>query len=135
MKGVFNVLVGVLVFYFIGYTFSNVITFAAPGGFQGVFLAGLVFGILVALIPTLLGFLKIKETTGALILGGVVLNFAFYFVGYYLLNMFTIKSSGVVAVFHNSLTIAMNDKVLVLIVMSLFSSIMVVLVQTLSKKK
>ncbi len=136
MKGFYQWLIGFIVFYFIAYIFQNVIRFNSPSnGFDGVFISATIFGLLVAFLPTILGFFKIKESNGALLLGGLVVNFLFYFLGYYLLNLFAIADSGVVFFFHPATTITITDKVLGLILISLVSSAIIVALQSLNNKK
>ena len=135
MKGFYNWLNGFIVFYFIAYIFGGILRFPLlNSNFDGVFVAAVLFGLVVAIIPMVLGFFKIKETNGALLLGGIVINFIFYFVGYYFLNLFSLADSGKVGFFHSQLIITVSDKVLGLILISLVSSAIIVALQSLSKK-
>ncbi len=136
MKGFYEWFIGFIVFYFIAYIFGGVLQFTAPmNNFDGVFVAAFIFGLVVAFLPSILGFFKIKENNGALLLGGLVVNFIYYFLGYYVLNLFSLADSGKVGFFHSALTITIGDKVLGLILISLVSSAIIVALQALSKKK
>ncbi len=135
MKNLYNFFIGLISFYFIASIFDPIIGFKNSGGFSGQFISALLFGLLVSALPAILGFFKIKENNGALLLGGLVVNFLFYFLGYYLLKLFTISNTGRIIIFHNSIAINSNDIVLGLILISLFSSLVIILLQTLSKKR
>jgi uncharacterized membrane protein YvlD (DUF360 family) len=136
MKGIYEWLIGFIVFYFIAYIFGGILRFAPPSNnFDGVFIAAFIFGLVVAFLPAILGFFKIKESNGALLLGGLVVNFIFYFLGYYVLNLFSLADEGRVGFFHSALTVTIGDKVLGLILISLVSSAIIVALQSLSKKK
>lgn len=136
MKGFYQWLIGFIVFYFIAYVFQGVLIFGeSAGGFDPVFIAAFLFGIVVAILPAVLGFFKITENNGALLLGGLVINFIFYFLGYYLFNFFELADSGVVTFFHNSIALTIGDKVLGLILISLISSAIIVALQSLNKRK
>ncbi|MCA9387206.1 hypothetical protein KC669_04195 [Candidatus Dojkabacteria bacterium] len=127
--------IGFFVFYFIAYIFGGLLNFTNKGNFDGVFISAFVFGLVVAALPAVLGFFKIRESNGALLMGGLVVNFIFYFLGYYLFGFFTLADKGKVSFFHSSLTMGVEDKVLGLILISLVSSAIIVALQSLSKRK
>ena len=134
MKHIYNTLLGLMVFYFISKIFGGVMDFSDWNGFDGIFLSGLLFGVVVAILPAVLGFFKIKENNGALLLGGIVVNFFYYFLGYYLFKLFTVTDSGKVRFFHDSLILTLDDKVIILILISLISSVVIVSFQSMAKK-
>jgi hypothetical protein len=135
MKNFYSFLIGFLTFYFISRLFGGILSTSPWNNFDGVFIVAVLFGILMAFLPTILGFLKIKESNGALLLGGLVINFIFYFLGYYLLKLFTFVEKGKVVFFHRDLAVEVGDKVLGLILISLISSLVIVSLQALGKKK
>lgn len=135
MKIFFDWAIGFFVFYFIQYVFGGILNFANKGSFDGVFISAFVFGLIVAALPAVLGFFKIKESNGALLMGGLIVNFIFYFLGYYLFKFFTLQETGPVVFFHSSIIFNVQDKVLGLILISLVSSAIIVALQSLSKRK
>jgi hypothetical protein len=135
MKSLYDWAIGFFVFYFLAYIFGGLLIFARQGSFDGIFVSAFLFGAVVALLPAVLGFFKIKETKGALLMGGLVVNFIFYFVGYYVLTLFELRDAGHIVFFHSSLDISVQDKVLGLILISLLSSAIIVGLQSLSKRK
>ncbi|MCA9381035.1 hypothetical protein KC678_02120, partial [Candidatus Dojkabacteria bacterium] len=134
-KAFYDWAIGFFVFYCLAYIFGGLLNFTNKGNFDGVFVSAFVFGLVVAALPAVLGFFKIKGNNGALLLGGLVVNFIFYFLGYYLFGFFTLADKGKVGFFHSSLTISVEDKVLGLILISLVSSAIIVALQSLSKRK
>ncbi len=134
MRNLFNLLLGILLFYFIASLFAVILQFDGGNSFDNIFLPSLMFGILVAALPAILSFFKIRETTGALLLGGFVVNFLFYFVGYYLIKFFDIVNGRVVFGF-DFISINVNDKTLGLILISLVSAGLSVILQILADRK
>lgn len=134
MKNVYNWALGFFVFFFLVAIFAPIMSFTRWGDFDGRFISAFLFGIVVAMLPTILGFFKIKENNGALFLIGSMVNFIFYFLGYYALNLFEIAERGTVAFFHSSLRVTVEDKVLALFLISLLSSVIIVSLQSISRK-
>jgi hypothetical protein len=134
MKNVYKTLVNLLAFFFIVSLFINVLIIKGGNDFSNVILPALIFGVLVAALPSILNFFKIKESTGALLLGGLVVNFIYYFVGYYALDFFTI-ATGRVKFGFEALTLNIDDTTLGLIVVSLVSAALSVILEALSKRK
>lgn len=134
MKNFYRVVRSIALFYFIASLFAQVLRFTEGNNFQGIFVSALIFGLLVAALPSILNFFKIKENNGALLLVGLVVNFLFYFVGSYLLDLFNVVS-GKVVFGVDALTMEVDDKTLGLIVVSLVSSALSVFLEALSQKK
>lgn len=134
MKNVYRVVRSIMLFYFLASLFAQILVFPNGNTLQGIFLPALIFGVLVAALPTILGFFKINDNNGALLLGGLVVNFIFYFLGYYVANMFDIVA-GKIVFFVDPLTMTIDDKTLGLIMISLVSSALSVFLEALSNKR
>lgn len=134
MSFVYDTVKGILSFFFIAALFEGILIFSGSNGFSDKFIPALIFGILVAGLPALLGFIKIKDNFGALLLGGIVVNFLFYFIGYYLVGFFDIINGTVIFGF-DSLSVVVNDKTLGLLLISIISSSLVVALEALSRNK
>lgn len=134
MRNIYRAARGIALFYFIASLFAGILAFTDGNNFQGIFVSAMVFGVLVAALPSILSFFKIQENNGALLLVGLVVNFLFYFIGSYLLDLFDVISGRVVFIF-DALTLVVDDKTLGLIVISLVSSALSVLLEALSQKK
>ncbi len=121
-------------FFFIMVFFRNIFSVGNNELTDYIFV-GLLFGILMASTPKLLEFIKVKETPGALVLIGVVATFMFYFIGYYVFDLF-VFADGTRAIMLNNTTkfITVEDKTFGLIVISLFSSLFSVILSILNAK-
>jgi len=141
MKNVYIAVRSIFLFYFIAVLFGPILEFdgnrLSSESFPEIFVPGLVFAILVAALPTILGFFKINNNTGALLLGGIVINFLFYFIGYYVFDFFNIVQGTVVFGFDSfSLDVAGEGyETFGLLVISFISSLLSVLLDVLSKKR
>lgn len=137
MKGSQGFLIGFITFYFISYLFQSIMTFDGGNffGFERVFVAAISFGILVAMMPSILNFFKIKGSNQALLFGGVVVSFVYFFLGYYALDLFNVRNSGDVVFFHKDLVLSVDDPILVVMLMSLITSGLIVGFQSISGKK
>lgn len=134
MKSFYYGFLGFIVFYFIAFIFGSLVTFNPAGDFSPVFVSAILFGFLTAFLPTILGFFKIKEGTGPIFLGALVVTFVFFLVGELIL-LLKINSGATVSFFHRSLAITVQSQVLAYVLISLFSSAIIVALYSLSKKK
>lgn len=136
MKNVYKAFVNIFIFYFLVSLFNGVLGILMPGAntFVVILIPAIIYGILVAALPTILGFFKIKENTGALLLGGVVVNFLFYFLGHYVFRIFAINGGNIVLGIP-ALAIRVDDQTLGLLIISLLSSLVSVGIEAMSKKK
>lgn len=133
MKTIYNWAVGFFVFFFLAYLFGSLLDYSKWDNFDGIFVTACLFGVVVAAMPAVLGFFKIRESIGALLLVGLVVNFIFYFLGYYVFGLFKLAEQGRIIFGHSSLYIDVEDKVLGLILISLISSAIIVGLQYLKK--
>jgi hypothetical protein len=79
MKFLYSTLINALLFYFIVSVFSGGIKIAGGSNILSNIIAGLLFGALIAAIPTILGFFKLPVTWASTLLMCLILAFAFYF--------------------------------------------------------
>lgn len=134
MKFAYDTFKGILTFFFIVALFEDILVFSGSNLFADKFIPAMLFGLLVAALPALLGFVKIKDNFGALLIGGIVVNFLFYFIGYYALSFFNIVNGTVIFGF-DTLSVVVNDKTLGLLLISIISSSLVVALEALSRNK
>ena len=133
MKFLYIYLRSLFLFYFVASLFNPVLK-AGTNSFSDLIVSGLIFGLLLALLPQLLSFMKIKENNGALFLGGIVLVFAFYFVSHYAFKLFTIAASKQEVQVWKGVGFTIDDQTLALILISVVSAGLSVIMQVLQKK-
>jgi len=124
-----------LVFFFLITVFGagNILRDSSLANTIGI---GLVYGILMMLIPNILKFLKLPVNTGSLILMAILISFLFFFTGLYILGIFTVPAGGVIdfgIAFISPLVMA--DRTVALVVLTIFSALASVGLEVLSKAR
>lgn len=76
MRGIYLVLRNFLVFFFLVSIFNGV---SIIQGLIGTILVGIIFGILMMLVPAILAFFKIKPNFWSTLLLGIIVAFIFFF--------------------------------------------------------
>jgi hypothetical protein len=98
-------------------------------------LVGLLFGLLMAFLPSILKFFKLPVNAGSLMLIGVVAAFIFYFVGFYLIDLFSVSSTAVVETGIKDLDFKMEDRTVAFVVLSVVSATFSMILETISNNK
>ncbi|MDQ6985475.1 MAG: hypothetical protein Q9M91_04920 [Candidatus Dojkabacteria bacterium] len=133
MKYIYITLRNTFLFFFISALFARVLL-SGNNEFVDILIGGLLFGIVMALMPNILQFMKIKESAWSLILLGIVITFIFFFVGHYVFDFFTI-SAGDVVLSSKTKLFSVSDQTFGLILISMISSISSVILYILGKQK
>lgn len=79
MKNVFVVIVNMLLFFFLADVLGNIMNIA-DGTLFGKILVGLIFGVVIMLIPNILKFFKLPVTNASSFLLGIIVTFAFFLI-------------------------------------------------------
>ncbi len=90
MKTVFIVLLNMLLFFFLVGIFGNALQ-VSRGTLIDKVIVGLIFGIFMAMIPSMLKFFKLPVSGGSLLLMGIIVSFVFFFLGMYIFNFIVIS--------------------------------------------
>ena len=83
--------------------------------------AGLIYGILVMLIPNILKFFKLPVNNGSIFLVNLLLSCLFFFSGIYILGLFEVTAGRTVDFWIAQVVIA--DRTIALVVLSMFSGV------------
>lgn len=81
MRAVYEVVINALVFFFIVTVFNGV-QLNGSSTLLAKIVAAIIFGLVMLAVPNILKAMKIPDTTGARLLLGLVLSFAFFFILY-----------------------------------------------------
>jgi len=122
-----------LLFFFIIAMFTNVRV--QEGTFLDKALVGILFGIFMALVPSILKFFKLPVNGGSLFIMGLVMSFVFYFVSIYFFDLLDVSRS----VFNLGISfipeINLEDRTVAMVFLSFVSAIMSIGLEMLSKNK
>lgn len=136
MNFLYKTFVNITVFYFLVILFNGVLGILMPGAntFIVIAIPAIIYGLLMAALPSIVTFFKIKVNTGVLLLGGIVVNFLFYFLGHYVFRIFLINM-GTIILGIPALSIRIDDQTIGFLIISLLSSVVSVGIEAASKRK
>lgn len=136
MNMLYKTFVNIAIFYFLIILFNGVLSILMPGAntFIVVAIPAIIYGLLMAGLPSIVSFFKIKVNTGILLIGGIVVNFLFYFVGHYVFKIFAINM-GTIILGIPALSIKIDDQTIGFLIISLLSSLVSVGVEATSKRR
>jgi len=135
MKNLYLILRNLMVFTFIVVIFgsNNIIK---DNSVSSILLVGLLFGIVMMLIPSVLKYFKLPITPSTVFVMSLIFSFLFYFLGLYVFNLINIPSSGVLDFGVSFIQpIKLQDRTVTIVLLSLFSAFISSLIDFLSKKK
>lgn len=133
MRNIYVVLRNMLLFFFLVAIFDGTISVNDNTVMDKV-IVGVAFGFVMMLLPNALKFFKLPVNSSSLLLLGVIMSFAFYFVGLYILEFLTITGNNV-NLGLSEVNIKFEDRTVALVVLSIVSALTSVLLETMSKKK
>lgn len=138
MKNIFTVVLNMLLFFFIVGVLSPAITvkgFIAGTSVLNSVIIGLIFGIFMMLIPNILKFFKLPINNGSLFLMGIIVSFAFFFLGIYLFNFISVNATSVDLGVPLLTSIRLQDRTVALVFLSIVSTALSIGMEVLNKKK
>lgn len=131
MKDVYVILRNMLLFFFLVAIFDGTIV-VMENTVVDKTLVGLGFGLVMMLLPNMLKFFKLPVNNGSMLLLGVIVSFAFYFVGLYLMDFVAITGN-YVNLGISDINIKFEDRTVALVVLSVTSALASVFLDTMSK--
>ena len=133
MPKLYTVIVNALLFFFIISVFNGVQL--TSGTLLAKVFVSVIFGVLIMLIPNVLGILKINDSTGARLLVSLVISFLFFFVLYAQVgNLARVTASSIDLGFGPGSVISLPGAVETLIAAAVLSAFASAGLQSLSKK-
>jgi hypothetical protein len=135
MKRSFSILLNLLVFFFILGIFGS--AFSITGGDTVVnrLMLGIVFAVLMSLAPNVLKFFKIDVNGWSLLIISILLAFIFFFISLYVLGLISVQASTINIGLTFMQPIHLQDRTIAMVFLSVSSSIISVVMDTLSKSR
>lgn len=140
MQKLFTVILNMLIFFFLVVILSpniqvgSVFGIASNSVINSV-LVGLIYGILIMLVPNFLKFLKLPDNTGAMILMGVIVSFIFFFAGIYIFGFVGVNNQPVNLGLALTSPIILQDRTVALVFLSVVSALVSMGMGMLNNKK
>ena len=140
MQKIFTVILNMLIFFFLVVVLSpniqvgSVFGIAANSVVNSV-LVGLIYGLLIMLVPNFLKFLKLPDNGGAMILMGIIVSFIFFFVGIYIFGFVGVNYQPVNLGLALVSPIILQDRTVALVFLSVVSAVVSIGMGMLNKRK
>lgn len=135
MNSLYLIFKNVLVFCFVVVVFgsSNILINNSVASIIGV---GIVFGIFMILVPTILKSLKLPVTNGSVFVMSIIVSFFFFFVGLYIFNFLKIPDRGIIDFGVNFIPpLIIQDRTVALVILTIFSTLVSSFFDFLNKQK
>lgn len=133
MKYLYVSLRNTFLFFFILRLFAGILVVDRSNELLYQFLIAFTFGALTSFVPNILSFFKIKQSTVTSLFLGVIVTFAYFFVGEFALGIFEIANGSINLTTSNSI-LTITDQTFGLIVVSVVSSTAVVILDLLDNQ-
>ena len=140
MHKVFTVILNMLIFFFLVVVLSPNIQVGSVFGIPAnsvvnSVLVGLIYGILIMLVPNFLKFIKLPDNGGAMVLMAIIVSFLFFFVGIYIFGFVGVNNQPVNLGITLVGPILLQDRTVALVFLSIVSAVVSVGMGMLNKKK
>ncbi|MEO6728678.1 MAG: hypothetical protein ABIM99_02025 [Candidatus Dojkabacteria bacterium] len=140
MQKVFTVILNMLIFFFLVVILSPNIVVGSVFGIAAnsvvnSILIGLIYGVLIMLVPNFLKFLKLPDNGGAMILMGIIVSFIFFFVGLYIFGFVGVNNQPVNLGLALVSPIILQDRTVALVFLSVVSAVVSIGMGMLNRNK